>query len=117
MPGAEDVSACERVSSALKAIAPLPSSTRTFAKSTGPAAAAEVLHAAEASLLELRVADREDLVDEQDLRFEMCCDGEREPHGHPARVALHGRVDELVDARELEDLGQLALDLASFHAE
>ena len=39
----------------------------------------------EASLLEGRVAHGEDLVDQQDLRFEMGGDGERQPHPHSAR--------------------------------
>jgi hypothetical protein len=42
---------------------------------------------------------------------------ECEPNVHPARVTLHGRVDELLDAGELDDVGELALDLPAFHAE
>ena len=67
------------------------------------ARAAELLHAAEAPPLELGVADREHLVDEQDLRLEMGGDRERQPHVHAARVALHRRVDELLDPGELDD--------------
>ena len=78
-------------------------------KSTVRPGAAEVLHPAEALLLELGVADGEHLVDEQDLRLEVRGDREREPHVHPARVALHGRVDELLDLGELDDLVELAL--------
>ena len=44
-------------------------------------------------------------------------DCEGEPHVHPARVPLHGSVDELLDAGELDDLGELALDLAPPHSE
>ena len=49
----------------------------------------ELLHAPETAPLELGVAHREHLVDEQDLRLEVGRDGEREPDVHPARVALH----------------------------
>ncbi len=41
---------------------------------------AQVLHAPEAALLELGVADREHLVDEEDLGLEMSSDRERQPH-------------------------------------
>jgi hypothetical protein len=44
-------------------------------------------------------------------------DGEREPDVHPARVALDGRVDELADAAELDDLVELGADLPPAHAE
>ena len=78
---------------------------------------AQVLHAAETAPLELGVADGEHLVDEQDLRLEVRRHREGEPHGHPARVALHGRVDEPLDAGELDDLVELALDLPPLHPE
>ena len=77
----------------------------------------DVAHLAEALLLELRVADGEHLVDEQDLRLEVRGDGEREPHLHAARVALHRRVEEALDARELDDLVEPARDLRAAHAE
>ena len=69
-----------------------------------PAGGAEVLHPPEAAPLELGVAHGQHLVDEQDLGLEVRGDREREPHVHAARVALHGRVDELLDAGELDDL-------------
>ena len=58
------------------------------------------------------VADREHLVDDQDLGVEVRRDRERQPDVHPARVALHGRVDELLDPAELDDLVELRTDLA-----
>ena len=39
-------------------------------------------HATETTALELRVSDREHLVDEQDVRVEMRGDREREPQVH-----------------------------------
>ena len=72
-----------------------------------------VLHLAEALLLELRVADGEHLVDEQDLGLEVRRDGEREPHVHAARVALDGSVEELLDLGERDDLVELPLDLGA----
>ena len=44
-------------------------------------------------------------------------DGEREPHVHPARVALDRGVDELLDAGELDDVVEALLDLLALHAE
>ena len=79
--------------------------------------APELLHPAEAAPLELGVADREHLVDEQDLRLQVRRDGEREPHVHPARVALDGRVHEALDPGELDDLVEALRDLAALHAE
>ena len=73
----------------------------------------DVLHLAEALLLELGVADRQHLVDDQDLRLEMRRHGEGEPHVHAARVALDRRVEELLDLGEGDDLVELALDLGA----
>ena len=74
----------------------------------GAAPAGDVAHLAEALLLERRVADRQHLVDEQDLRLEVRGDRERQAHVHAARVALHRRVDELLDLGERDDLVELA---------
>ena len=86
-------------------------------KRTRPPGVAQLLHPPEAAALELGVADGEHLVDEQDLRLELCGDREGEANGHPARVPLDRRVDEALDAGELHDLGELPGDLATLHAE
>src|SRR6266511_2401519 len=83
----------------------------------GAPSSAEGLHATEATLLEFGVPDGEHLVDQHDLRLEVCCDRKCEPHSHPAGVALHRCVDELLDARELDDLVELLLDFPALHAE
>ena len=44
-------------------------------------------------------------------------DRKREPHVHPTRVTLDRRVDELPDPGKLDDVVQLALDLAPLHSE
>ena len=69
-------------------------------KSTVRPVPLELLHPAQALLLELRVADREHLVHEQDLRLEVRRHRERQPHVHAARVALHGGVQELCESPE-----------------
>ena len=49
----------------------------------GSPLAGDLAHLADALALEADVADREHLVDEQDLRLEVRRDGEGEPHGMP----------------------------------
>ena len=73
---------------------------------------ADVVHLAEALLLKRDVADREHLVDEQDLRLEVRRHRERQPHLHAARVVLDRRVDEPLDFGEGDDLVELPCDLA-----
>ena len=74
-------------------------------------------HAAETALLELRIAHGEHLVDDEDLGLQERGDRECEPHVHPARVALDGRVDEVPDAGEVDDVVELPGDLLPAHAE
>ena len=83
----------------------------------GPPRVTELLHPSEAAALELGVADREHLVDEHDLGLQVGRDRERKAHVHAARVALHGRVDEPLDAGELDDVVEALLDLPALHAE
>src|SRR5262249_24056533 len=68
----------------------------------------DLAHLPEALLLEHRIADGEDLVDKQDFLFEMRRHRERQPHIHPARVPLDGRVEELLDLGEGDDLVELS---------
>ncbi len=70
-----------------------------------PSGVSEILHPPQAARLELSVANGKNLVDEQDLGLEVGRDGEGEPNVHPARVALHRRVEELGDPGEVDDLG------------
>ena len=72
-----------------------------------------VAHLAQALLLERRVADRQHLVHQQDLRLQVRGDGEGQPHVHAARVALDRRVEELLDLGEGDDLVELARDLGA----
>ena len=58
-----------------------------------------VAHPVEAPLLERRVADREDLVDEEDVGIEERGDREAEAHLHAARIELHLPVDGVARAR------------------
>ena len=68
------------------------------------AAVLELGDLAEALALELLVADREHLVEQQHIGLDVRRDGEAEPHVHPRRVGAHGQVDELLELRERDDL-------------
>ena len=59
---------------------------------------------AEALALELLVADREHLVEQQHVRLDVRGDGEPEPHVHPGRVRPYRQVDELLELGERDDL-------------
>ena len=82
-----------------------------------PAMPGHILHLAEALLLKLGVADRQHLVDDQNLRLQMRRHREREPHIHAAGIALHRRIEEFLHFGEGDDLVELALDLGAAHAE
>ena len=68
------------------------------------AAVLELGDLAEALSLELLVADREDLVEQQDVGLDVRGDREAEPHVHPRRVGPHRQVDELLELGERDDL-------------
>ena len=82
-----------------------------------PAGALEVLHPSDAAALELRVADRERLVDDQHVRLEVRCHGERQPQAHAGGVALQRRVEEAFHAGERGDLVEARAHVAAGHAE
>src|SRR5262249_34937662 len=78
---------------------------------------ADLAHASETFALKRHVADGQDFVDDQDLRFQMSGDGKGEADVHAARVAFHRRIEKGADLGELEDLVELALNLLAPHAE
>jgi hypothetical protein len=80
-------------------------------------AAGDLLHLAEALLLEGEVADGEDLVDDQDVGLQVGGHGEGQADVHPGGIALHRRVEELLDLGEGDDLVELAIDLGLLHPE
>ena len=66
----------------------------------------------EALLLELRVADGEHLVEQQDVEVDLDRDRVRKPHLHPRREVLQLLVDEALEPGELEDRVEALLELA-----
>ena len=83
----------------------------------GDALLAQGVEVVEALALELGVADGDDLVDDEDLGVDVDGDGEAEAHEHAARVDLHRRVDELLDAGEGHDVVVDLVDLLAAHPE
>src|SRR5207302_698174 len=83
----------------------------------GAAAATDRTHLLRTLLLKRLIAHRQHLIDDEDFRLQVGGNGEREPHIHTGGVALHGRVEELLDAGEGDDLVELPRDLAASHAE
>src|SRR6185295_5884861 len=61
-------------------------------------------HFPEALLLKRCVTYGQDLVDDEDLRFEMCGHGESEPDIHAAAVTLHRCVEKLLNLGKFHDL-------------
>ena len=86
-------------------------------KDDSPTLVCDGSHLPEALFLERRIADRQHLVHEENLRLQVCGDGEGQPHVHPAREALDRCVDELLHLGERDDLVELSSDFPPFHAE
>ena len=80
------------------------------------AALLELEDLAEALALKLLVADREDLVQQQDVGVDVRRDREPEAHVHPRRVRAHGQVDELLEPGEGDDLVQLLAHVRALEA-
>src|SRR5439155_12468433 len=80
-------------------------------------AACEMLHAIDTSALKRGISHRQYFINNQNLRLQMCRDGECQPHVHPAAVALDRRVEKVFDVSEGDNLIELAGDFAAAHAE
>ena len=77
----------------------------------------QVVELLRAALLELGVANREDLVEQQHVGIHVDRNREAEPQVHARRVVLHRAVDELLQPRELDDLVEALGDLLLRQAE
>ncbi len=83
----------------------------------GAAARAQVGEALLALALEGRVADRQHLVDQQDVGVDVDGHREAQPHVHAGGVVLHRLVDELLDPAEVDDLVEAPVELATGQAQ
>src|SRR5262249_23196782 len=72
---------------------------------------------AETLLLKVRVANRQNFIDQQDLRIEMGRHGEGKFRIHPTRVALSRSVEESFDLGKGDDRIEMALDFPLAHSQ
>ena len=77
----------------------------------------DVLHLADGFLLELGVADGQDLVNHQDLGIEVSCNSEAQTDHHTATIALNRGIQIPLAAREIHDLVELGGDLTFGHTQ
>ena len=77
----------------------------------------ELRHLSEAPALELGVADREHLVDDDDVGLDVRRDREGEAQVLAGRVALDGRLEQLLDAGELDDVVEAPADVRALQPE
>src|SRR4051812_24082923 len=68
-------------------------------------------------LLERSVANGENFINDQNVRFNMRRDGESEARVHSRGIPLHRRIDELANPREIDDRIQLARNFGTLHPE
>src|SRR5204863_9446678 len=71
----------------------------------------------DALALKCRVSNGTDFVNQQDLRFQVSCDGESKTHIHSAAVAFHRSIQKLFDFGEGDDFVKLPADLGACHAQ
>ena len=83
----------------------------------GATIVAELHELLEATLLKGHVADREDLVHDEQPWIHVDRDSKCESHIHTRRVRLHRGIDKALESRELDDLVEAAGDLAATHAQ
>jgi len=75
------------------------------AEQNGAAVVAKALDALDALLLEMLVAHRQRLVDDQQVGLQRRHQRKRQPHRHARRIGLHRPVDRLADLGERQHLG------------
>src|SRR5262249_53486031 len=83
----------------------------------GAALFGDFTHSTEAFSLEVDIANRKNLINNQYLRFEMCRHCECQPGVQPARIMLYRSIDELLELRELDNLIELPADLLFLHSQ
>ena len=77
----------------------------------------DLFHPVETAHLEGKIADRENLVHEEDFGVRGDGNREPEPHEHPRRVELDRGIDEFLDLGEIEDGVEALVDLLVRHSE
>src|SRR5262245_25424074 len=86
-------------------------------KQYGPPLLCDVTHFSQTLFLKRSITDGQHLVYNQDLRFQMGCNGESKAHVHTARISLNWGIDELFHFRKGDDLIELFIDLPFLHSQ
>src|SRR3990172_7829355 len=85
-------------------------------KKHGAAAAVEVAHLLKALLLKPRVAHGQDLIYKQDIRLQVCRDGEAQTKTHAGGIVFDRGIEKLFGHRKRRDLVEFSLDLFLSHS-
>src|SRR5581483_6608707 len=83
----------------------------------GAAALGDFFHLAQTFLLEFQVTHCQDLVNQQNLGFEMSGHGETQTGVHSAGVMLRGGIEKFLDAGKGDNLVKFPLNLSAPHAQ
>src|SRR5215472_4404463 len=75
------------------------------------------MHLAEALPFEFGIANRQHLVDDENLRLKMCCHRKCQPYIHSTAVAFDRRIEETLHFGEVDNLVEFCFDLSPRHAE
>ena len=81
----------------------------------GAAVTDDLVHLAQATLLEFHIADGENFIDNEDLGLKVGRHGKSQPDVHTGRITLHRGVEELLDLGEGHNFVEFAIDLGPFH--
>src|SRR5271170_745705 len=81
------------------------------------AAAQNAVHSLEAAILEDHVANAQHFVHDQDVRINVRGNRKAQPRVHARRVSLYRSIDEIREARKLDDGVELAIDLGLLHSQ
>src|SRR6185503_2984088 len=75
----------------------------------------DIAHFPQTLFLEFSIANRQNLVDYQNLRFQMCRDRKSKPHIHARRISFYRRIDITLNPDEIHYLIEFLFDLRFAH--
>src|SRR4051812_5716094 len=76
-----------------------------------------ILHFSEAFILKFSVANSKHLVDDQNFRFQMGCNGKGQPDVHPGGISFYRRINISCNTSKLNDRVELGPYLCFSHSE
>jgi hypothetical protein len=79
-------------------------------KEDGLSSRAQCLDRGQALRLEFRVTDGKNLVEQQDVRLDLCGHRESQTHLHAGRIVLQGLIDEMLQPGKVDDAREQRVD-------